>query len=191
VNLRVVESHLSLFSPIAGRLKDVTHLQMGMKTQPEIDATYVVTLGANSDDAETEETNLMVTCEAKQNDERLLEDQIREQVAKAFDVTAHLQRPAVHGVKPIAAQVITRPARDEQSERLIYVVEFEHLMRADYEDRWRNVPKSKGVEANSERVYGLPLIQVSGALFRVVPAVQGINAVPKQKRRKTPRARKP
>jgi hypothetical protein len=189
VNLRIIETHLSLFSPLSSRLRDVTHLQMGMKTQPEIDATFVVTLGTSTDDTESEETNLLVTCEAKQNDERLLEDQIREQVAKAFDTTAHLHSPAIHGIKPMAALVLTQ-GESEGVERLIYVVEFGEIMRGEYELQWRNVKKRKGVEADNERVYNLPLNQVAGAFFRVVPAVRGINDLSKPRAKPKSRSRK-
>ncbi len=45
VNLRIVETQLSLFSPAQIRtlLRDVVHLQMSVKTQPEIDAVFLAT----------------------------------------------------------------------------------------------------------------------------------------------------
>lgn len=40
--LHLIETQLAIFSPLRTRLRDVTHLQMSMKTQPEIDAVYLV-----------------------------------------------------------------------------------------------------------------------------------------------------
>ena len=91
--LRVLENQLSVFSPVRHRLRDVTHLQMSMKTQPEIDAVYLVSHSRRSGAPAADDLFTVVTCEAKQRGERLLEDQVRDQVSQAVKVTKKIEQP--------------------------------------------------------------------------------------------------
>jgi hypothetical protein len=163
VNLRLVETQMGVHSPDSHRLRDITHLQVGMKTQPEIDATYVMTL---RDTKDGEDWNVFITCEAKQLGERLLEDQIRTQVARAMDETARFSAPKIHAVKPIFIQVLER-----DGERFIYIVEFEEFERGTFNNTWRNEKPP-----NDERLYDMPLKRASDALYRLCPPIPGINA---------------
>lgn len=163
VNLRIIESHFSLFSPVRDRLREITHLQMGMKTQPEIDATFVLSLGKAG--AKESERNVFLTCEAKQLDERILEDQIRSQVQEVMKKTKTLKSPAVHAVRPLALQVLVR-----QGERFIYLVEFEEYDRVQFDEKWANRTKYE------ERLYDMPLVRVAHALYRLRPPLRGINS---------------
>ncbi|MAL38468.1 MAG: hypothetical protein CMO04_01100 [Thalassospira sp.] len=79
VNLRVIETHFAVASQID--MRQLTHLQMSVKLRnTEIDALFLGVVGDESVEA-------IVTCEAKQYKERILEHQIVEQVKSAFDQT--------------------------------------------------------------------------------------------------------
>lgn len=164
VNLRLVESHLSLVSHFSGRIRDLTHLQMGMKTQPEIDATYLLTL--NSKEGSLQES-VLLTVEAKTIKQRLLEDQIREQVKKAMAVTKKL-KPPIHAVLPIAIQVIKRNLADGKSETLIFLVEFGSVERAAFEQQFADT------KDDDLRHFNMPLESACQSLFRISPAIKGL-----------------
>ena len=168
VALRVVETQLAIFSPLRSRLRDVTHLQMSMKTQPEIDAVYLVSYGSTQNLAEGVERNALLTCEAKQLGERILEDQIREQVAETFKQTKKLSQPGINAVKPMAVQVRKVPGSDGTI-RGIYVVEFQRIPRGVF-DRCYSPSKS-----DPEPLYAMPLKRVSEAIHCLSPAVRGVN----------------
>lgn len=169
VALRVIESQLALFSPLRGRLRDVTHLQMSMKTQPEIDGTFLVSHSSRRALRTGRESFALATCEAKGDGERLLEDQIREQVAVAFATSSHLGEPRIDAVKPMAVQ-IRRVQVNKEVRRGIYVVEFQRVSRKRYEQNYKADP------ADPERLYRMPLKAVSSALYFLSPVVTGINA---------------
>lgn len=167
--LRVVETQLAIFSPLRKRLRDVTHLQMSMKTQPEIDAVYLVSHGSAHDFLRGTEFHSLVTCEAKQLHERILEDQIREQVAEAFKQTRKLTQPDINAVKPMAVQVRNVPRNNGIIIRGIYVVEFQRIPRSVF-DRYY-APNTSDIE----RLYNMPLKAVSEAVHDLNPAVRGVN----------------
>lgn len=169
VSLRLIESQLSLFSPLRGRLRDVTHLQMSMKTQPEIDGTFLVSHNSRRALRAGMETFALITCEAKGDGERLLEDQIREQVAVAFKTSEHLREPRIDAVKPMAVQVRRVQVNGEET-RGIYAVEFQRISRRRYEACYREDP------LDPERLYRMPLHAVSDAIYILSPRVAGINA---------------
>ena len=169
VNLRIVETQLSIFSPLRERVRDVTHLQMGMKTQPEIDAVYVASFGEDAKLKSLTNLHILISCEAKQLNQRILEDQIREQVAKAMDITKAIEAPRIDAVKPIAIAVVKHEF-DSGSEKAIYVVEFRQIERAMFESDWRPASES------DERLYSMPLDAVSEILYRVAPPIGGLNA---------------
>jgi len=161
VNLHLVHTQLALFSPteLRRRVRDVRHLQMSVKTQPEIDAAYIATY---STDRPGEHENVFVTLEAKQRDERILVDQIREQVSKAFGITAHLSDPAIHAVKPMALQVIRWPHAG-RLENMIFLVEFKTVDRTRFDEVYAPT-------ANPLAIYDMELEQESATLYRFEPA---------------------
>jgi len=169
VNLRIVESQLSIYSPLRSRLRDVTHLQTGMKTQPEIDAVFLASFGATPSLKSRTDVHMLISCEAKQINQRILEDQIREQVAKAMHITKRIQTPEIDAVKPMAITV-KKINFGGEAENTVFVVEFDHLTRGDFEAKWQ--PESE----SDERLYSMPLEAVSQTLYRIVPPVSGLNA---------------
>lgn len=168
VNLRIVETQLSIFSPLRERLRDVTHLQMGVKTQPEIDAVYLASFGETKALQSSTDLYMLVTCEAKQAGQRILEDQIREQIAKGMEITEQID-PPIDAVKPMAVQVIERDF-DGKLEKTIYVVEFEHVTRKIFSEKWQRSSDS------DERLYSMRLKAVSQTIYRISPPIAGLNA---------------
>jgi hypothetical protein len=168
VNLRVVESQLSIFSPERDRVRDVTHLQMSVKTQPEIDAVFLASYGATKGLSSATDLHLLVTCEAKQFGQRILEDQIREQVAKAMEITNQITNPRIEAVKPIAIKVIGHTFARKR-EKAIYVVEFARIGRKEFAAKWLD-------SADNENLYSMPLEAVSKVIYRVTPPIAGLNA---------------
>lgn len=111
------------------------------------------------------ETFALITCEAKGDGERLLEDQIREQVAVAFKSS----EPRINAVKPMAVQVRWVQVNGEEK-RGIYAVEFQRISRRRYEACYREDP------LDPERLYRMPLHAVSDAIYILSPREAGINA---------------
>lgn len=170
VNLRLIESQLSIFSPqLRGRVRDITHLQMGMKTAPEIDAVFLATFGETDKLKSATDLHMLISCEAKQMGQRILEDQIREQVAVAMEITSKLKVPDIEAIKPIAIKVVEHEF-PEGKERAIYIVEFKHIGRTEYATQWANSATEE------ERLYTMPLVSVSDTIYRVMPPVSGLNA---------------
>ena len=169
VNLRLIESQLSIFSPLRSRVRDVIHLQMGMKTQPEIDAVFLATYGETEKLKSPTNRHMLVTCEAKQVNQRILEDQIREQVAIALKVTSDIQNPRINAVKPMAIKVVEF-SFVERKEKAIYIVEFSHVDRDAFETNWSRSNPS------DERLYSMPLEAVSKTVYRITPPIAGLNA---------------
>jgi hypothetical protein len=170
VDLRIVETHLSLFSPEhwRKRLRSVTHLQMGMKTQPEIDAVFLARYGTSGQFSSDGDEYVLVTCEAKQRTERILEDQILEQVSLAFEVTKNITLPVIKSISPLAIEV-ARVDRNNEREDLIHVVQFKNFERADYDQFVEQHGKNEWLDS-------VHLDVESKALFKVMPPVAGINA---------------
>lgn len=167
VNLRLIESQLSIFSPLRHRLRDVTHLQMGMKTQPEIDAVYLASFDPDASAGTSDPMHILICCEAKQLRERLLDDQIREQVAKCMQITGAISTPTIAGVKPMAIKVVEHQFA-ETVDKGVYIVEFEHFERSAFYSQW----------GHADQLYGMPLIPVSQTIYKVTPPIAGLNAVP-------------
>lgn len=161
--LNICATHLSIFSPIRGRLRDFTHLQMSMKTQPEIDGVYLASYDRRRGVESSDPAHVLVTVEAKQAGERILEDQIREQVGKAFSETVRLAHPPIEFVKPMAVHVAAR-----NFGRAIHVVEFAAVGRRLFDRRY-----GPGL-GDPESLYRMPLEAVSSALYELHPPVSGI-----------------
>jgi hypothetical protein len=165
VNLHLIHTHLALFSPeeLRARVWDVRHLQMSVKTQPEIDAAFIATY--RSPDG-TGKENVFLTLEAKQRDERILVDQIREQVAKAFEITATLNDPPIHAVKPLALQVVRR--RYEGADRnMFFLVEFSTVYRGSFNEHYSSI-------IGPEALYDMKLEQCSAALYHLEPPIPAL-----------------
>jgi hypothetical protein len=167
VNLRLVETQLSLFSAEARRanLRDVAHLQTGVKTQPEIDATFVASFTSPEPAAQSTE-NMFITCEVKQRNERVLIDQIREQIAKAFEITRQLQEPRIDFVKAFAMKVVPVEPGRPRGEYGVYVVEFQSIPRAAFEQDVR--------EEDPEALYRIPMTVSSSVLYTLRPRVKAL-----------------
>jgi hypothetical protein len=114
VKLRIIETHLAIYSSLP--VVEVAHLQMSVKLRKaEIDGLFL----ARCENPPGTLFNVIITCEAKQARERILEGQIIEQVRAAFATTAtHL---GVDTVVPIGIRVVKKIG--------FYVVEFAPVTR--------------------------------------------------------------
>lgn len=111
INLRVVETHFAL-TP-AFPLFELTHLQMGIKLRStEIDALFL----GNAGDLKNPQT-VLVTCEAKQATDPLIQSQIINQVQAAFAATE------VETVIPIGLRTVKGVG--------FYLTEFDAVERED------------------------------------------------------------
>lgn len=82
VKLAVVETHFALHSPID--VLEVSHLQIGIKLRLcEVDSLFAATYR----DAEGRQRQLAITVEAKKRNQRIVEEQIMQQVRAAFGET--------------------------------------------------------------------------------------------------------
>lgn len=169
VNLRLIEMQLSIFSPLRGRVRDVTHLQMGMKTQPEIDAVFLASYGEDEMLQSSTSLYMLISCEAKQIAQRILEDQIREQVAKAMSITTAIETPKIDAVKPMAVKVVEYDFGGIM-EKAVYVVEFAHITREVFNSEWASS------RDDEEKLYAMPLESVSDTVYRVMPRIGGLNS---------------
>jgi len=114
VNLRVIETHFATMSRIP--VVQLTHLQMSVKLRrTEIDALFL----AICIDEKGKKYNAIVTCEAKQARERILESQLINQVEAAFAQTP------VDVVIPLGLRAVRKVG--------FYVVEFEPIRRPEIE----------------------------------------------------------
>jgi hypothetical protein len=137
VNLRIVETHFALNSPM--EVIDLVHLQMSVKLRrTEIDAMFMARIQLG-DSLETR--TAIITCEAKQATERVLESQIVEQVKAAFAETS------LDLAIPIAIRAIRGVG--------IYVVEFGVVERAAAETYTKPVAASEAVYALQPPVNGI------------------------------------
>lgn len=159
VHLHVIEQHFALHD--ASKVREVTHLQVGVKLAgSEVDSLFRVvverpdgTLG-----------HALVTCEAKQHGERILEHQIVEQIVAANASVRSVRGFEIDFVLPIALKAI-RPRGQ------IYLVAFEPWTQAQAE-----LPEDQ-----------LPELCVSSeALYELVPHVPGVGYKPAKPRTKKP-----
>lgn len=112
VRLRVIETHLSLFS--SRNIVQIDHLQMGVKGSSEIDALFLAI-----EDVDDVTQELIVCCEAKGRRDDILEDQIRSQVQRVFEMSGVPQDLVI----PMAVKAL------DESE--VYVVEYETVARSE------------------------------------------------------------
>ena len=159
VSLCILEQHFAQHSNLP--VREVVHLQTGVKlANSEIDGLFRAII-----EVEGVRTHVLVTCEAKQKGERILEHQIVEQVVAAYkSVTASVLKDdlEVTQIVPVALKAI-----GDQGE--IYVVEFQP---------WSPEEAAAPEEQLKE------LKPASEALYRLVPPVPGIGFKPQRKRTK-------
>lgn len=114
VRLRVIESHLALFS--ARDFEQIDHLQMSVKLRgAEIDALYlgIERLGPRLT------SEVIICCEAKGRRDDILEDQVLQQTKAVFGMPAVTQNIVI----PMAIKAL-RPSE-------VHVVEFDAVSRAE------------------------------------------------------------
>lgn len=103
VRLRVIETHMALFSPLATRILQVSHLQNSVKLRDsEIDALFLATLRKPEGGTE----NVLITCEAKQKGEDLMLEQISRQPLAAFESTTAYDTVIALGARSYAPSKI-------------------------------------------------------------------------------------
>jgi hypothetical protein len=126
--LTVIESHFALESPL--KVVELTHLQIGIKLRlTEVDSLYAAVL--RHDDGTLEQ--IVVTVEAKKKRQRILEEQVMQQVKAAFSETR------TDLVVPIAMTAV---------ENGIYVAEFKAVAR-------ENLAAFAVLELEAEALYEL------------------------------------
>lgn len=150
VGLNVLEHHLSRYSQ--HDVKELVHLQTGVKlgNNSEVDGLFraIIEIGGRR-------THVLITCEAKQQGQRILEHQVVEQISAAYRSVKDSvpeEELAVSLILPIAIKAIP-PEGD------IYVVEFE---------AW--TPD----EALAEECAVKDLLVASEGVYRLCPPVPGI-----------------
>ncbi|MEJ0077623.1 MAG: hypothetical protein WDO17_19760 [Alphaproteobacteria bacterium] len=166
---RLIETHLAIEAAKSGLVVDtLAHLQVSVKTQPEIDATFI----ASIKDAEGNRLRAYVTVEAKQIGERILEHQIREQIKIAFALTNSLSgEDAIDAVLPIVLKVVRKTGSTDPAEakhQYIYIAQFEMVSRTDF------------VAAYASALHDLPLKIQSSALYQPYPPIEGISSKPRR-----------
>lgn len=110
VNLRVIETHFAATSALD--VKELVHLQIGVKLgSSEVDALFLATV-----EHEGVPRQALVTCEAKQERDHILADQVVGQVVAAYRSVRHLALDVAF-VVPIAIKAVPPAGR-------IYVAEF-------------------------------------------------------------------
>jgi hypothetical protein len=128
VKLAIVETHFALFSPID--VVELNHLQIGIKIRLcEVDSLFAATYMDDSG----KRRQLIITAEAKKKNQRILEEQVMQQVKAAFSETS------TDLVVPIAMTA---------ADTGIYVAEFKAIKRAD-------LASFKVLELESEMLYEL------------------------------------
>lgn len=120
VNLRVFEHHFATISPLD--VRELTHLQVGVKMggRSEIDSLFLAVVQWDG-----KLVRALVTCEAKQNRDRILKDQIVQQVTAAYHMVKS-RGLDIDLVIPVAIKAV--PPNGE-----VFVVEFDHWLPAEAE----------------------------------------------------------
>ncbi|ASQ02357.1 hypothetical protein GOC87_03775 [Sinorhizobium meliloti] len=167
VSQRLIETHLSTRAVDCGLLVEtLAHLQVSVKTQPEIDATFIATLRT----FEGKRIRTYVTVEAKQIGERILEHQVREQVGVAFSFTSRLNgEDAIDAILPIVIQVVRKPEDfADAANQYVYVAQFNMIGREEFDKKY------------SLALHDMPLTIQSAALYEAFPPISGISNKPKR-----------
>ncbi len=159
VTQKVMNFHFAVVSPI--KVVEFQHLQMSVKTQPEIDAIFWALVRLAEQDTSLRS---LVLLEAKQMKQRILEDQIREQAAKAFEFTRNRAGAgAIDAIIPVVVKVDAVPIAGVLV-RGIYVCEFQLLTREIFEENYLN-----------DNLHEMPLVVAARAFYVLRPNVGGIS----------------
>lgn len=151
--LRILETHFARSSDL--RLIEIAHLQNGIKlNRSEIDSLF---LGIE-EDATGVRSNVLISCEAKQQKDPIIGDQIVRQAVAAFG--------CVEDASLDIASVIPTAIKALKDTSAIYVVEFEPWSVDD-----AFVPEDQRKE----------LIVARSAVYRLVPPVPGVGFKAKKK----------
>jgi hypothetical protein len=143
--VKILESHFSIISPRRDRIQQIDHLQIGKKgSLAEIDSLYM-----SLELFENVESRVLITCEAKQVGERIIPEQIFQQLAEAAKIGS---KPGLSGKN---IELIVPCAIKNLGKSKIYFVEFEAVPKA----LWSNPP---------------PLKKTSDAIYELRPPVSGI-----------------
>lgn len=150
VQLRVLETHFANLSPI--KMVELTHLQTGIKlNRTEIDSLFLAVI----QDKYGQYRNALVTCEAKQQKDPILADQIVQQIVSAYASVKNLDMEI--------ALVIPTALKSLKGRSAIYVAEFE---------AW-----APG-EAEASEADRKDLIVACSGVYRLHPPVPGIGYTP-------------
>lgn len=153
--MRILENHFARKSD--QRLIEVSHLQNNIKLgRSEIDALFL----AVEEHEDGSHHNVLLTCEAKQQKDPILGDQIVRQVSAAFRSIEHLDLSVAKAI-PVAIKAL-------KGEGSVYVLEF---------DAW-----SKAEALALEKVQK-ELIVASKAIYRLQPPIPGIGYTPPRRKR--------
>ena len=151
--LKILETHFARSPDL--KMVELSHLQNGIKlNRSEIDALF---LGVEEDD-DGQRKNVLISCEAKQQKDPVLGDQIVRQVVSAFGCVTDASL-SIEKVIPTAIKAIKATAS-------IYLVEFEP---------WSAHEAAVAEEERKE------LIVSRSAIYRLVPPVPGIGFKPPRK----------
>jgi hypothetical protein len=172
VSQRLVHTHLAIVANKAGLVVEtVAHLQMSVKTQPEIDATFIATIRESG--PSPKRIRAYMTGEAKQFGERILEHQIREQVSVAFAGTRELSGDeAIHAVIPIVFKVVEYEVETASAtpkrERGIYIAQFEMIKRVTFDTEYKEELHEMLLNLQSRAFY-VPSPPIRGISYKKLP----------------------
>jgi hypothetical protein len=156
VGLRVIEQHLATRSrekPLD--IIEITHLQIGVKlSTSEVDALFLAVA-----EKDGKRLNVLVVCEAKQDNERIVEHQIVGEIIAA-NKSVKESGLDIHLLLPIAIQAISNPPG------CIYIAEFEE---------W--TPEQ--AESDEASIGGLKL--AAEGLYELRPVVAGVGHRPQRR----------
>jgi hypothetical protein len=165
VHLNLIEQHFALHDSM--KVKEIVHLQVGVKLAgSEVDSLFRAVI----ERPDKSLGHALITCEAKQRNERVLEHQIVEQIVAACASVQRIEGFEVDYIIPIAIKAIP-------PEGQVYLVEFK---------AW--TPEAAALPEDQ-----LPELAVeSEALYSLVPPVPGVGAnPPKARKRKSGKAKAP
>lgn len=162
VHLNLIEQHFALHD--AMKVREITHLQVGVKLAgSEVDSLFRAVV----ERADGTLGHALITCEAKQHGERILEHQIVEQIVAANESVRRIAGFEIDFIIPIGIKAIAPKGQ-------VYLVEFK---------AW--TPEEASLPEDD-----LPELQVqSEALYSLLPPVPGVGFKP-PKPRKAPAKRK-
>ncbi len=144
--MRLLENHFARVSE--QNLVEVSHLQNNIKLgRSEIDALFL----AVEEHSDGSHHNVLITCEAKQQKDPILGDQITRQISAAFRSIDHLDLSVSKAI-PIAIKAV-------KGKGSVFVVEF---------DEWSRDEALLNEDEQKE------LAVASKAIYRLVPPVPGI-----------------